>query len=244
MPFRVSDTGGDCRDSSNTVEGAVPAVGPRGEVYLVWAGPLGLVFKKSLDGGISFDKDKAIGQIAGGWDFPVAGLNRANGMPVTGVDLSSGPQKGTLYVNWIDARNGQPDVFLMSSSDGGETWAAPVRVNDGPLRNGRAHFFTWMSVDPVDGSVNVVFYDRRETEGTMTKLTLARSVDGGKTFVNHKIDQPAFECDPKTFFGDYSSISAYNGRVVPIFMHFTEDQKLAISVALFHFKPGTQVRVD
>src|SRR6266480_717542 len=117
MPFRISDTGGDCRDSDNTVEGAVPAVGPKGEVYVVWAGPLGLVFKKSLDGGLTLSKDKVMGLIPGGWDYSVEGLDRANGMPVTGVDLSNGPNKGMLYVNWIDARNGDPDVFVASSRD-------------------------------------------------------------------------------------------------------------------------------
>jgi hypothetical protein len=178
----------------------------------------------------------------GGWDFSVQGLDRANGMPVTGVDLSNGPNKGTLYVNWIDARNGDPDVFVMSSRDG-ETWSTPVRVNDDPLKNGKVQFFTWMSVDPIDGSVNVVFYDRRDTQGALTKLTLARSTDGGRTFVNFKINQPPFTCDSKVFFGDYSGISAYNGRVVPIYMHFDEQKKLAVSVALFHFKPGTQERV-
>src|SRR5256884_3696443 len=244
MPVRISEGAGDCRDSDNTVEGAVPAVGPNGDVYIVWAGPLGLVFKKSADGGLTFGKEKTISQMPGGWDFSVEALERANGMPVTGVDLSNGPNKGTLYVNWIDARNGDPDVFVMSSRDGGTTWSAPVRVNDDPLKNGKAQFFTWMSVDPSDGSVNVIFYDRRDTEGAMTRVILARSVDGGRTFVNHKIDQPAFACDPKVFFGDYTGISAYNGRVIPIFMHFNEEKKLAVSVALFHFKPGSQERVD
>src|SRR4029078_10627162 len=91
MPFRISDTGGDCLDSDNTVEGAVPAVGPNGEVYVVWGGPLGVVMDKSLDGGLTFGKDKVIGDIPGGWDFEIEGLGRANGMPVTGVDLSNGP---------------------------------------------------------------------------------------------------------------------------------------------------------
>ncbi|HEY6217444.1 MAG TPA: sialidase family protein [Pyrinomonadaceae bacterium] len=240
MPFRISDTGGDCVDSDNTVEGAVPAVGPNGEVYVVWAGPLGLVFDKSLDGGLTFGKDKVISDFPGGWDFAVEGLDRANGMPVTGVDLSDGPNKGTLYVNWIDARNGDPDVFVMSSRDGGNTWSTPVRVNDDPLKNGKVQFFTWMAVDPADGSINIVFYDRRDTTGTQTRLTLARSVDGGRTFVNYKIDQQPFAANSRTFFGDYSSISAYEGRVAPAFMHFVDDGRLAISVALFRFKPGTQ----
>ncbi|HEX6731144.1 MAG TPA: sialidase family protein, partial [Pyrinomonadaceae bacterium] len=87
MPIRISDTGGDCVDSDNTVEGAVPAVGPNGEVYVVWAGPLGLVFDKSIDGGLTFGQDKKIADFPGGWDFDVEGISRANGMPVTGVDL-------------------------------------------------------------------------------------------------------------------------------------------------------------
>jgi hypothetical protein len=244
MPFRISDTGGDCIDSDNTVEGAVPAVGPKGEVYVVWAGSSGLVFDKSTDGGLTFGKDKVIGQMPGGWDFPMPGLDRANGMPITGVDLSAGPGRGTLYVNWIDERNGDLDVFVASSRDGGETWSAPVRVNDDPLKNGKAQFFTWMAVDPVDGSVNTVFYDRRDTEGTFTRLTMARSTDGGRTFVNHKIEQEPFACNDKVFFGDYSAIAAYNGRVVPIYMHFIDDTKLAVSVALFHFKPGTQEKIN
>jgi hypothetical protein len=151
------------------------------------------------------------------------------------VDLSNGPNKGTLYVNWIDARNGDPDVFVMSSRNGGDTWSTPVRVNDDPVKNGKAQFFTWMAIDPVDGSVNIIFYDRRDTPGTQTGLTLARSVDGGRTFVNHKIDLPPFVINP-----DYSSISAYDGRVVPVFMHFVSNSNLAVSVALFRFKPGTQ----
>ena len=70
-----------------------------------------------------------------------------------------------------------------------------------------------MAVDPVDGSVNIAFYDRRDLEGSKTGLTLARSTDGGRTFVNHKIKQEPFECQPKTFFGDYIGVDAFGGRV-------------------------------
>jgi hypothetical protein len=240
MPFRISDVGGDCRDSDNTVEGAVPATGPHGEVYVVWAGAQGLVCDKSTDGGLTFGKDRVIGEMPGGWDFEMPGLDRANGMPVTAVDLSQGPQRGTLYVNWIDARNGDPDVFVAASHDGGETWSQPVRVNDDPIRNGKAQFFTWLAVDPVDGSLNVAFYDRHDTTGTLTGLTFARSTDGGRTFVNYKINQTPFACDPKVFFGDYLGVAAYGGRVVAAYMHFTSDKDLALSAALFRFKPGTQ----
>jgi len=161
-------------------------------------------------------------------------------MPVTGVDLSDGPNKGTLYVNWIDARNGDPDVFVMSSKDRGATWSSPVRVNDDPLKNGKVQFFTWIAIDPADGSINIIFYDRRGLTGTQTGLTLARSVDGGRSFVNHRIDLAPFSASNRVFFGDYAGISAYQGRVVPAFMHFVNGGSLAISAALFRFKLGTQ----
>src|SRR3982751_4224821 len=167
------------------------------------------------------------------------GLDRANGMPVTCVDLSNGPRKGTLYVNWTDERNGDQDVFVTSSSDGGETWSAPVRVNDDAVKNGKAQFFTWMAIDPTDGSVNTVFYDRRDTEGTLTRLTMARSTDGRRTFVNYKIDQPSFAWHESVFFGEYSSVPAHGRLIGPMFMHFVDNRRLALSVALFRFKPGT-----
>lgn len=244
MPMRITDAGGDCRDDDGTVSGAVPAVGPRGEVYVVWAGPRGLIFDKSVDGGRTFGKDHIIGPVPGGWNFTVAGLERANGLPVIGIDVSTGPNNGTIYVNWIDDRNGDPDIFVASSRDGGESWSTPLRVNDDPVKNGKAQFLTWMAVDPSDGSVNIAFYDRRDTTATFTGLTLARSTDGGHMFVNYKIDQTPFACDETRFFGDYLGVAAQSGRVVLMYMHFSDGQKLAISSALFRFKPGTQQRAE
>ena len=103
MPFRISDVAGDCLDSDNTDEGAVPSVGPNGEVYIAWAGPAGLVFDVSKNAGETFGADVKIADLPGGWDLDIPGVDRANGMPVTGVDRSSGAFRGSIYVNWIDA---------------------------------------------------------------------------------------------------------------------------------------------
>jgi hypothetical protein len=237
---RISETPGDCVDKSQTVMGTSIAVGPKGEVYVVWAGPKGLAFCKSMDGGFKFGKEKVLTETPGAWDFAVKGLARCNGCPVAGVDLSDGPNRGTIYVNWADKRNGDPDIFVMSSKDGGDTWTEPMRVNDDPKGNGKEQFFTWMAVDPVDGAINIVFYDRRDTEGVKTGLTMARSIDGGKTFVNHKINQEPFATVSGAFFGDYIGIDAHGGRVVAMYMHFAEKNRLAISAAIFNFKQGTQ----
>ena len=241
MPQRVSDIPGDAVDSDGTLEGAVPAVGPRGEVYLVWAGPNGLMFDRSDDGGLSFGEDRRLIETPGGWDLEVDGILRANGMPVTGVDRSDGDRRGTLYVNWVDARNGSLDAFVMSSPDGGESWSPPLRVReeDEP----KDQFLTWMAVDPSDGSLNIVFYDRHGLSGTTTGVSLARSIDGGRRFVHYSIAPGLLDPFPTkddVFFGDYIGVDALDGRVVVAFSHFTGERTVALSAAVFDFVPASQ----
>jgi hypothetical protein len=243
VPHRISETPGDCLDSSKTLMGTMLAVGPKGEVYVIWCGPKGIALVKSTDGGFTFGKEKTLTDTPGAWDFGVKGIFRCNGLPSIGVDLSDGPHRGTIHVNWGDLRHGDPDVFHMKSSDGGETWTKPLRVNDDPVKNGKEQFFTWLAVDPIDGAVNIAFYDRRDFDDTKTGVTLARSVDGGKTFVNHKINQEPFTCTKGAFFGDYLGIDAHGGRVVAMYQHFTKGPNLAISAAIFDFKKGTQETV-
>ena len=239
-PLEISDDTGDARDSDNTVEGAVPASGLDGDVYIAWAGPKGIYFDRSTDGGWTFGKDTVLTVQPGGWDLPVAGLERHNGMPVTAVDLSDGASKGSVYVNWIDERNGDPDVFVAASRDSGRTWSTPVRVNDDG--KGGTQLFTWLAVDPVDGALNLVYHDRRGAAASSpTGVTLARSVDGGKTFKNYPVPVTPFECCAKSaFFGDYNGIDAYGGRVVAVFPVLTATGQQKVQAAVARFRPGTQ----
>ena len=138
-PLRINHQGGNCMDNDTTVEGAVPAIGPSGEVYVVWASLQGLRFQKSLDNGLTWmPSEKLIGTINGGWVYDVGGLMRCNGLPFTHCDLSQGPNRGTIYVNYSDQTNGinDVDVYVIKSTDGGTTWSSPIRVNnDVPGKN-------------------------------------------------------------------------------------------------------------
>ena len=232
-PVHVSDKGGDAVDEDNTVEGAVPAVGPNGEVYLSWAGPLGLVFDKSTDGGLTFGNDKIITSIPGGWDFAIPGISRANGLPITACDISNSQYRGNIYVNWSDQRNGteNTDIFLVKSTDKGETWSDVIKVCDDNF--GRQQFFTWMSVDETNGYIYIVFYDRRTTEGNYTDVYLARSTDGGETFKNYQINDESFLPDENRFFGDYINVDAYNGTIRPIWMRM-DNLNLSVWTALIN----------
>jgi hypothetical protein len=214
---RINKLAGDCIDSDNTVEGAVPAVGPNGEVYVCWAGPLGLTFNRSLDQGEHWqDEETIIGNIPGGWDFDIPGIFRANGLPVTVCDLSNGPHRGTIYVNWSDQRMGtdDTDIWLIKSTDGGQSWTAPHRVNDDI--GAHQQFFTYMAVDQATGYLYFVFYDRRDYTDDNTDVYMAVSQDGGETFINRRISETPFLPIKDVFFGDYTNVTVSNGIVRPI----------------------------
>ena len=214
---RINKVAGDCIDSDNTVEGAVPAVGPNGEIYTCWAGPEGLVFTKSLDQGITWPEENIfVSDIPGGWNYDIPGISRTNGFPITCCDLSGGPYHGRIYINWSDQRNGpdDTDIWMVKSDDGGETWSNRVRVNDDPA--GKQQFFTWMDIDQTTGYLYFVFYDRRNLSGNLTNVYMAVSNDGGETFENIEISDSPFNPTPGIFFGDYTNISAHNGVIRPI----------------------------
>lgn len=214
---RINELSGDCIDGDGTTEGAVPAVGPNGEIYVAWSLNDKIFFDRSLDKGKTWlSKDKVIAEQKGGWDIDIPGISRSNGMPVTVTDLSNGPFRGNIYVNWADQSNGtdDTDIWIAQSADGGNTWSRPLRVNDDAP--GKHQFLTWMSVDPTTGYIYIVFYDRRNYDDLKTDVFLAYSTDGGKSFKNVKISEEAFTPSSNSFFGDYNNISAYGGRICPI----------------------------
>ena len=217
-PLRLSEKGGDCVDADNTVEGAVPTVGPNGEIYDSWAGPLGLVFTKSTNGGVSFIPNQVVTYIPGGWDFSVPGIYRCNGLPITACDTSNSFTRGNIYICWGDQRNGSDnsDVFLIKSTDGGNTWGLVKKVNNDNTT--RHQFFPWMAIDQTTGHLFFIFYDRRSTTGNATDVYVAESIDGGETFNNFKISESSFSPQSGIFFGDYSNIAAFNRKVYPTWM--------------------------
>jgi hypothetical protein len=217
-PLRISNQGGDCVDDDNTVEGAVPAIGPNGEVYVSWAGPRGIEFDKSLDGGKTFGNDVVVTDLPGGWAFDIPGISRCNGLPITACDISNSPFRGTIYINWSDQRNGatNTDIFLIKSTNGGQSWSTVRRVNDD--NSNRHQFFTWMTIDQSSGYLYFVFYDRRNYVDSTTDVFCARSKDGGETFTNFKVSQTSFLPRSNVFFGDYTNIAAQGGKVYPMWM--------------------------
>lgn len=233
-PRQISFFLGDCLDDDNTVEGAVPALGPNGELYVSWTGPKGLVFQKSLDGGSTWmNKEKLLLPHPGGWNLKIPGIYRANGLPILKCDLSDGPFKGRLYLNWCDQENGKNDTdsWLLTSDDGGETWSDKIRVNQDTTNSHQ--FLTWMSIDQSSGFLYIIYYDRRNYSNNFTDVYMSVSKNGGKTFTDFKLSDTPFLPDNKVFFGDYLNIDAVDGEIRPIWPRM-DDQKISLWVALIN----------
>lgn len=238
FPVKIDQFGGDCLDRDKTVEGAVPAVGPNGEIFVAWTGPKGIFFDKSLDGGKTWlDNDVFVADMPGGWYFDIPGIYRSNGLPIITCDTSKSKHNGTIYINWADQRNGvnNTDIWLSKSSDNGKTWSAPKKINDDKKK--KAHqFFTWMTIDQTTGYLYFVFYDRRNyrrKSSAATDVYLAISKDGGETFENIKISEKPFHPTKSKFFGDYTNISAHNGVVRPIWTSL-DNGKFKIMTAIIN----------
>lgn len=229
---RINKLSGDCLDSDNTAEGAVPCVGPEGQIYVAWSNQNKIWFDRSLDKGETWlNEDIFISEQPGGWDYSIPGIYRANGLPFTVCDLSHGPHHGTIYVNWSDQRNGEnnTDIWLSKSKDGGKTWSLPNKVNND---NSNAHqFFTNVTIDQTTGWLWFVFYDRRNHRNENTDVYMALSKDGGETFINFKISESAFFPSANFFFGDYNGISAHNNIVRPIWTRLSGNE-LSVWTAL------------
>jgi len=198
IPVSVSD--------ESSVQGSFPAVGPNGDLYVVWRHSGQIMFDKSTDGGITFGTDIVVSNAPGAW------------FPHMAVDLSGGPRNGFIYVTWNDERNGDDDAFVSYSSDGGATWSTPLRVNNDPIGNGKIQYWPSVAISEL-GEITILFYDTRNTpSNSFIEAYIARSIDG-LSFTNELLSSepsPTSVPNNDVRFGDYIAIDAYGGNVVPV----------------------------
>lgn len=155
------------------------------------------------------------------------------------VDRTGGDSDGALYAVWQDARfTGRSAIALATSTDGGQTWSEPVRINqtpealDGTL-NGQA--FTPQVRVAADGTVGVSYYDfRTNTEGggTDTDLWLAHCHAGGEdcadpaswtdeAHVAGPFDSRQAPVARGFFLGDYVGLGRAGDGFAPFFVQTT-----------------------
>jgi hypothetical protein len=74
------------------------------------------------------------------------------------------------------------DVMFGRSTDGGNTFSTPRRINNDPVNHAKWHWFGTLSVAP-NGRIDVVWFDTRNAaNNTDSQLFYSYSVDGGNTW--------------------------------------------------------------
>lgn len=233
-------------NTSGHHQGVNISTGPNGEVYAVWTiydnwpndeNSMGMA--RSFDGGETWEPAyRIIDNIRGIRNSGVPQNMRVNSFPVMAVDASNGPNSGNIYVVWTNTgvpgvnTGSDRDVYLIKSEDQGITWSEPIRVNQDPIGQGKAHYLPWISCDASSGILSVIFYDNRNTNASQAEAWVAVSTNAGETWEDFKVSDVAFTPSPipglaSGYFGDYLAIHSHDGKVYPCWTDNRSGQAMA-----------------
>ncbi|HMJ68826.1 MAG TPA: sialidase family protein [Cyclobacteriaceae bacterium] len=217
-PLQVNQDSGNCLDGDFTSRGSAACIAHDGKIFILWARQGFMYYDRSYDGNMWISSDLAIIAQPGGWNINVPGFGDIANTPVFAIDTSPSRIQGTLFMVYSDTKSGEEDadIWLTRSVSRGDNWTVPARINqDEP---GREQFLPQVSIDPANGHVYILYYDRRNYTDNQTDVYLSWSVDGGNQFKEKKInDQPFTPALTNTgLMTGYLSISAQKGLVIPV----------------------------
>jgi hypothetical protein len=221
FPGRINDAGVG-HDMGNM---PVPAVASDGTIYVSWmdynvqTGGAGTIYlDKSTDGGITWGQDKLVTSV----NLPPLNVSPsgalAKGAPVLKVSPSNpsilylvyaeDPDQVVLPDGTISNGPDEADIHFIKSTNGGNTWTAPVRVNDDPPSTSTSdQILPWMDVK-ADGTIDIAWYDDRYSyspPGSWWKIYVTKSVDGGATFsTNQSVNDVNFTAST---LGEYPGLA-------------------------------------
>ena len=192
---------------------------------------------RSTDKGVTWSKRSTViapSREIGAFDPDTGRPIRAEGgLPEVAVDRSS----GALYVVWQDASfSGVDEIAFSMSTDNGNTWSMPIRVNQTPRSSTAADqqaFVAGVHVTP-NGTVGVTYYDFRNNNagaGVPTDYwivhchadcTNTSSWSGNEnrlTTTSFDIEQaPAARGPFGYFLGEYEGLTNIGNTFVPVFV--------------------------
>ncbi len=172
--------------SQTSSEGAMPAVGADGTVYVAYFddsrfGTEGMWIVKSTDGRVTFAPPSRavsftpIGLLTGGggsvlvWSWPNLAVDKNGYVHVVynGLTRTDGPDRS--------------DIYHVRSTDGGDTFGPPLKLNDDQTTTSQAS----PSIAAADdGTIGVKWWDRRNDpiHDSLTDVYMCTSTNGGQSF--------------------------------------------------------------
>jgi hypothetical protein len=209
--------------------------GARAPVYYVWTSTSAktINFSKSANCGGSWTTFKTIATTKDAYDYgiPAQCNRRVLIYPTIDVDRSNSAHRGSIYVVWNDFTTAQSsgcisatdpnnaNIWFIRSTDGGNTWSSPIRVNANLARTD--HFNQWMNVDDTDGTIHISWRDtRNDPNRQKTDIYYTKSTDGGGSFIP-EVRVTSAMSDETTAgasldqYGDYEGLAVRNGNAYP-----------------------------
>jgi hypothetical protein len=137
------------------------------------------------------------------------------------------------------------DIVMLKSTNGGQTYGAPVRVNQDKKESTADQFQPWLAITP-RGQLNVMYFDRRRDPSNFFIDTyLSRSNNGGRTFTDTRVSQRSW--DPRInppispsgeFIGDYQGLVADDVQAIPF---WNDTQFASVSKSNKEYSPWQEV---
>ncbi len=233
----------------DAAQGIIPVVEPDGTIVLSFpyidlmsgSMPTRILVTTSSDGGNTWTSPVLVATI-----HDIAGhflheKYRNLSLPAFACD----PKTDQLYLTWADKGKKDADILFTTSKDHGQTWSAPIRVNDDPTQDGANQFQPQMAGAP-DGVVSIAFFDTRlDSQHRLIDVYLAQSINKGASFLkNVRVTTQSW--DPavgapidgygQQFIGDYQGLAADDHFVHP-FWNDTRTGRQEIFTAAV---PGTR----
>ncbi len=212
--FTRSTDGGqsfeDCTTATGSPYWGTLAVGPDGELYLSGTGFLVDKSTTAQDPGQFMQWQLSTTVSLGGSIVFSAGPNPGGllGQAWVAVDHSDDLTRGNAYLLCsVDPSGADPlDVMFARSTDGGQTFSAPIRVNDDASTDAWQWFGT-MSVAP-NGRIDAIWLDTRADPGGYdSELYYSYSTDTGVTWSANVALSPSF--DPHIGWPQQSKMGDY-----------------------------------
>jgi hypothetical protein len=213
-----------------------PVVGPDGTIFVAFENEQDIndgefrdqyLVVKSTDGGETWGAPVRASDIIhdGASDYPInivgrQTLSNSQFRVNSAGNLAVDAFNGSLVVVWSDNRNGtaantNTNIFMAHSTDGGNTWSAPITVSGAA----NDQFYPWAAFAP-DGTVNISFFDRSyDPANSQYGMTLARLGRRARSFSLQRVDTGLSDPNHARWFsgstgGKTIFLGDYNGLAV------------------------------
>jgi BNR repeat-like domain len=224
-------------ETSGTAIGCDVRTNAAGDAFVFWptTGNRRIIVSKSTNGGSSWGTPKVIATTFDGYDIGVPAFNSRRIL----IYVSGGAYGSNVYASWTDltgasgctSATNEPGsnalstckarIWFARSTDGGNTWGAPVMINNQPTLNDQ--FNQWLGVDETTGRLAVIYYDTvDDPTRKKTHIYYQTSTDNGATWsvatriTTGQTDETIAGADSGNQYGDYNSLSIHAGKIFPV----------------------------